>query len=721
MGGRNAFAVVVALAATGILIAGPLMCGPAGRSPEPPPEGPSAGEPPSAPSDPVPPERSALAPKAGDGETHLLFRPDRRNPDIRADPIFSTDPKFDPLARPDGPPPRDPSILVGHRYPVYRVAWSGDGKRLISESVGEARVWDVAAGETIRTIVAGREPEDIGGVGLNADGSLAAVFANEAEGALLRRVNVPDGSVQKRTELNRWGRPLSTTADGRLVLMHWLDGQMIRLVDGESGRVRQDFKVGSLADVVTGAAISSDGRTVVVAVHHTRRNNPYECGSIESIPTDGLSTEVRTLVGKCPVFGVLAVSRDSKMIAAADGRRVLIWDAETGARVTSLEGFGEEIGCVDISPDGRLVAAGGLAGSVMLWEIGGEGRTLMCGHAFGVLSIAFSPDSKRLATGSADSTIRLWETGRRTWGQRTAAPVLSAAPSPDGKTVAVGTADGGLEIRDAADGSILSSVPAPPGGGRVWSVAYSADGSALAVGSLDTEVAVRDARTGEPRFSLAGHESWVECVRLSPDGKTFATAGHDDTIRLFSAADGKPGLVLRGHADMVFCLAYSPDGSVLASGSADATVRFWNAATGAEIRVSRFHRREVRAVAYSPDGRAFASGGRDRFVRVIGSGTGEQDRADHFAVATDGDVFALAFSPDGRHLAIGESGRPEAKVRIWSLSDRKDRAVVPAGMAVIHSLSYSPDGRTLIASGETRGKPGEKPHGAVRTITVAGN
>ncbi len=324
------------------------------------------------------------------------------------------------------------------------------------------------------------------------------------------------------------------------------------------------------------------------------------------------------------------------------------------------------INAVDISADGRLLAAASDDGTVTLHALTHEAppRTLH-GPAVPLLDVAWlAPDASRLVTcggipsGDAPGTLLFLspdEVGARRDGLGHESPILAVAATPDGLLAA--SAGGRLspfgEGNDHdvrlwnADGTLRARLSGH--GAAVTTLAFSADGRWLASGSVDGLVLVRRVPSGRDESAQAApalrlqHGQPVIVARFSPDGERLATGGGnvllggEGRVLLWRLDDGARLAELSGHGSPIFGLAFAPDGRWLASCSGaplgvlrapEASLRLWDAHAGTELHVERPQLGTLDAegarqdadglwsLDVSPDGRLLVAGADDGRVLV---------------------------------------------------------------------------------------------------------
>ena len=91
-------------------------------------------------------------------------------------------------------------------------------------------------------------------------------------------------------------------------------------------------------------------------------------------------------------------------------RALTVWDAQTGAALSTLEGHPGGTYACRFFPSGKLVLSGGAEGCLRIWTIAdGRCAVLFKGHSGGVLAVAIVDRGRNIVSSSRDGTIKLWD------------------------------------------------------------------------------------------------------------------------------------------------------------------------------------------------------------------------------------------------------------------------------------------------------------------------
>jgi WD40 repeat protein/DNA-binding SARP family transcriptional activator/class 3 adenylate cyclase len=458
----------------------------------------------------------------------------------------------------------DVVTLEGHLHLVTDVSWSPDGASIATASAdGSARIFDARTGSQISALLGS------GSLMLDLDWS-------------------PDATRLVTANSDGTARVWLVTERGPL--------EVIRLS-------AQDTRKG-----IAGVAFSPDGTRVLTG------DVDATAARVWDVSIDG-DAELANLPAVAITYDAVDFTPDGRhLVASSDAGSVTVWDAQAFTKVRTVgapspsssaatpdEGTatppvasGADVFSIDVSRDGRLVAAARFDGSVRVWDLesGREAFTVNPGPTVPArpwMDVAWNPVGDLLAVAANDG-----RTGRVTIVDRSGREVTvlqekfstavgSVAFSPDGEqliTTRVPTErpdpEGGQvviwdwkarDIEQTIDTAALSAVPSPTG--HLVAIA-GREPTNLPGGSAD----VWDSATGRHVATLAGNTGVVD-LAFSADGSRLATASQDGTVRIWDPSSGEQLLVLRGHGALVSSVAFSPDGSQLASAGADGTVRVW--------------------------------------------------------------------------------------------------------------------------------------------------
>lgn len=294
-------------------------------------------------------------------------------------------------------------------------------------------------------------------------------------------------------------------------------------------------------------------------------------------PFDPAKTIALTLAAHTPVSSLAFVNDNSMLVAAHEDGVVNLWNADSGALMTSLKASLDSLGTVAASPDGRWLALSVGRAAVQLWDASAQSMAAkLSGHAATVTRLAFSADGSRLISVDRDAAVILWDTAEQKKIfdlPRARHEILALAMLPNGRVLAGGDIEGGIQYWDLTTGTELVYIPAQPV--PVSTIVYSPDGRWLAAGGQQHNLKLWGAGLNRDDRVLRGAPEEVDVVRFTPDSRWLLVGGKDRPLEILDVEQGEVRHRLAGHDNGVTVIAVSSDGARLATAGNDGRILLW--------------------------------------------------------------------------------------------------------------------------------------------------
>ncbi len=549
-----------------------------------------------------------------------------------------------------------PTLILdpgGHIHMLQMVAFTPDGRQLVSWGNKTIRVWDVSSGDILRTMRLPIYPGATGATALAPDGQVLALgwpmppSGNSKTEYCIYLVDLRSGRVTRSQKVQSEGfSTLAYSRDGKSVATGSTDGtvRVYRLSSNDWGPTLRGHN-----QTVTAAAFSPGGnRLLTASMDNSARIWNLETGNAETVLRDAEGQRLYAVTGadwsmdgKLLVTGgfdaqVHLWSPSGKHIRAArqldilrkvrfsrDGEKVIftgqecgILDTMTGRTLTTFRRlpYGQFVNAVAFSPDGTLAVTGGI-GDLWLWKTA-NGELV---RRFGTpgepnRGVAWGPDGQTIAWGTTAHS----STDTTTAVSATAREAVMNAPHPLERTFNLSR----LEFAGPPDNTFVRFTP-PPGRMTVHKILENAyvntvirDGGKelcklsdagygnnytflpndkIAVGDVSA-LMLFEARTGKLIRRFQGGDGKIHSVSTSPGNRYLLTAGSQ--LRIWKPDEELPllSLFFAGEEWVV----WTPEGYYATSPGGERLMG-WHVNNGPDELASFYPASQFRATLYRPD------------------------------------------------------------------------------------------------------------------------
>jgi len=253
----------------------------------------------------------------------------------------------------------NPTEKLEFEMPVMMASASPDGETLAySEDGSRIAIKNIRKMEAAISIDPG---ETIGGLDFSPDGQ--TLLANSMEAFAVMLWDAESGSESGRLTGFETAAPVYSARfgdNGRHIL--WIARGTVQPQQIASGQIGPEI---NHEDFISDAALSPDGKVLACAAAGTVRG--------EYTPAlflwDAAKGDALGVLPYSEPIGRLAFSPDGRLVAAANGARITIWDVADPQLAADLQGGGDVIRALAFSPDGATLASAAADGTLALWQV----------------------------------------------------------------------------------------------------------------------------------------------------------------------------------------------------------------------------------------------------------------------------------------------------------------------------------------------------------------
>ncbi|KAM5449798.1 Ski complex subunit Rec14 [Microsporum canis] len=188
-------------------------------------------------------------------------------------------------------------------------------------------------------------------------------------------------------------------------------GGEVKLWHYKDGMWNEEYKADFVEDNreikdIWAVVLSADARYLAGTTH----DGCIKVWDLQNNLEEAWNLETRGSFGMC-----IDMAPDGRLIASGhQSGSVYVFDLVEGRMPFSLSGLAAPVRAVSFSPGGKLLAAAGDSTMIILYEItSGEQFATLAGHAAWIMSLDWNESGEFLLSGSFDGKVKVWSIERK--------------------------------------------------------------------------------------------------------------------------------------------------------------------------------------------------------------------------------------------------------------------------------------------------------------------
>ncbi|KAJ5915156.1 hypothetical protein N7454_011268 [Penicillium verhagenii] len=330
-----------------------------------------------------------------------------------------------------------------------------------------------------------------------------------------------------------------------------------------------------------------------------------------------------------PIYtgGSTALDASGRILLSCVGEDALVVDLETGDQLASLEGDGEIITSLALTPSAS--------------------HAIVCSRSMSMRIYSLSPFEE----GSQSIEAKLLRTLKPH-----PSPVVSSTTDQTGTLLATGGADGSIKVWDIRGGFVTHT--------------FHDRGVISALCFFEVSSSADETKSSKKKSKRKDEDEEMDDATESTAGFRLACGSDEGKVRIFDLHKRKSVALLDSHVSLVRSLSYSPSENALLSASRDKTVIIWDAKTWKTRRIIPVLE-SVEAASFIANSSLCVIGGENGKLRVWDCNRGSEVTEEQEAGEEYESVVSIQYLPGLPYVMTVHADQTIRMHSIEPLSDYK--------------------------------------------------